>query len=138
VLVDDRSYYDTAGLVHHRTMWASPCEAGICLSAGRPTSYISWTPDHPRGLVPEDVTAVLLPPDDAVGRPNPYALWVVMDPDGSVSDVHGTSARGIRTAAVRVAGQGWRGRLYLLLQRKDALDSVVVRTTTGTMSYPTG
>lgn len=138
VLVDDRSYYDTAGLVHHRTMWASPCEAGICLSAGRPTSYISWTPDHPHGLVPEDVTAVLLPPDDAVGRPNPYALWVVMDPDGSVSDVHGTSARGIRTAAVRVAGQGWRGRLYLLLQRKDALDTVVVRTTTGTTSYPTG
>jgi hypothetical protein len=52
--------------------------------------------------------------------------------------VHGTSARGIRTAAVRVAGQGWRGRLYLLLQRKDALDTVVVRTTTGTTSYPTG
>jgi hypothetical protein len=88
--------------------------------------------------VPEDVTAVLLPPDDAVGRPNPYALWVVMDRDGSVLDVHGTSARGIRTAAVRVAGQGWRGRLYLVLQRKDALDAVVVRTTTGTTSYPTG
>jgi len=61
-----------------------------------------------------------------------------MDPDGGVLDVHGTSARGSRTAAVRVAGQGWRGRLYLLLQRKDALDTVVVRTTTGTTSYPTG
>lgn len=138
VLVDDRSYYDTAGLVHHRTMWASPCDEGICLSAGRPTSYISWTPDHPRGLVPEDVTAVLLPPDDAVGRPNPYVLWMVMDPDGSVLDVHGTCTRGIRTAAVRVAGEGWPGRLYLLLQRRDALDAVVVRTASGATAYPTG
>lgn len=136
VLVDDRSYYDTAGLVHHRTMWASPCEKGICLSAGRPTSFIAWTPDHPRGLVPEDVTAVLLPPDDATGRPNPYVLWAVLDPDGSVRDVHGTSTHGPDTAAVRVAGPGWTGRLYLLLQRRDALEEIVVRTTSGPSTYP--
>lgn len=137
VLVDDRGYYDVAGLVHHRTMWASPCEGDTCLSAGRPTSHVIWTPDHPRGLVPEDLTTVLLPPDDSVGRPNPYAFWAVLDPDGSVVDVHGTSSRGIRTDAVRIEGPGWKGRLYLLLQRKDALDTVVVRTANGSTSYPT-
>jgi hypothetical protein len=88
--------------------------------------------------VPEDVTTVLLPPDDSVGRPNPYAFWVVMDPDGAVLDVHGTSSRETRTDAVRVAGPGWTGRLFLLLQRKDALDTVVVRTASGSTSYPTG
>ena len=136
VLVDDRGYYDVAGLVHHRTIWASPCDRGICLSAGRPDAHVIWTPDHPRGLVPEDLTSLMLPPDDSVGRPNPYTFWMVMDPDGSVLDVHGTSSRDIRTDAVRIEGPGWTGRLYLLLQRKDALDTVVVRTVSGSTSYP--
>jgi hypothetical protein len=97
---------------------------------------VIWTPDHRRGLVPEDVTTALLPPDDSVGRPNPYTFWAVMDPDGSVLDVHGTSSSDIRTDAVRIEGPGWKGRLYLLLQRKDALDTVVVRTAGGSTSHP--
>ena len=59
-----------------------------------------------------------------------------MDPDGSVLDVHGTSAGGTRTDAVPVEGPGWKGRLFLLLQRKDSLDTVVVRTASGSTSYP--
>jgi len=54
-----------------------------------------------------------------------------------VLDVHGTSSRDIRTDAVRIEGPGWTGRLYLLLQRKGALDKVVVRTASGSTSYPT-
>ena len=69
--------------------------------------------------MPEDLTSAMLPPDDSVGRPNPYAFWVVMDPDGSVLDVHGTSSRDIRTDAVRIEGPGWTGRLHLLAAAQE-------------------
>ena len=136
VMVDDREYYDVSGLVQHRTMWAYPCEKVFCVSAGRPDAKIIWTGEHPKRPVPEDLSQVFLPPDEATNMRNPYGFWAVYDPQGTVRDVRTSSSSGAGAAAVQVAGPDWPGRLYLLLQPWDEVDAIAVRTAAGTKTYP--
>jgi hypothetical protein len=136
VLVDDRDYYDVAGLVQHRTIWAFPCQKVFCVAAGRPDSMITWTGEHPNRPVPEDLSQVFLPPDDTVGMRNPYGFWAVYDPHSEVRDVRTTAPLGgAGVAAVQVAQPGWPGRLYLLLAPWDEVKTIEVRTAVGTQAY---
>lgn len=139
VLVDDRSYYDVAGLVHHRSMWAAPCNQSLCLASGQPTSMVLAEAAPPRGerTKVEDITSMFLPPDDMVGRKNPFRAWVVYDPDRRDTGVWAKSARGHRVVdATRIAGPGWTGQAFVLLAPAGAVAEVVVDTRDGSESTP--
>ena len=139
VLVDDRSYYDVAGLVRHRSMWAAPCEGSLCVASGKPTSYTSDQVRQPRGARAKvhEITSMFLPPDDMVGRRNPFQAWVVYDPDRRDTSVRATSATGRRVAeARRIRGPGWTGQAFVLLAPAGSVARVVVDTPEGSESTP--
>lgn len=139
ILIDDRSSYDVAGLVRHRSMWASPCRSGgtaICMASGTPTNFSSLTVRA--GEQPQDITDLLLNPDDSEGMPQPWRLWVVADPGRGVLGVRANTRTGGEIEAVRRRGPSWTGQLYVLLARGADVDSLTVRTTDGSRSYPKG
>jgi hypothetical protein len=139
VLVDDRSYYDVAGLVHHRSMWAAPCNQSLCLASGKPTSMVLDRVPPPRGASTEveDISSMFLPPDDMVGRKNPFRTWVVYDPERRDTLVWGRSASGERVAeAKRITGPRWSGQAFVLLAPAGAVADVVVDTRDGSESTP--
>lgn len=141
VLVDDRSYYDVAGLVHHRSMWAAPCNESLCLASGKPTSMVAGEAAPPRGKHTRvrDISSMFLPPDDMVGRKNPFRVWVVYDPARRDTGVWARSASGDRVAeAKRITGPGWRGQAFLLLAPAGAVTEVVVDTPDGSESSQVG
>jgi hypothetical protein len=133
VLVDDRDYYDVTGLVHHRSMWAVPCGKQLCMAAGNPSSLV--LDDVPSGdghpLV-RDESSLFLPPDDLVGRPQPYGLWVVYDPGRRFDAVYARDPVGRRVAVgVRLEGRGWTGRAYAVLAPRRQVGDIAVETPTG-------
>jgi hypothetical protein len=136
VLVDDRDYYDTAGLVHHRSMWALPCGKALCIAAGNPSSFIS-DEVAPGGTHPrvQDVSSLFLPPDDLVGRPQPYGLWVVYDPGRRFTAVYARGPDGHRVAVgVRLQRRGWAGRAYAVLAPRRQVTDIAVEPPTGLTS----
>ena len=140
VLVDDRPYYDASGFRRHRSLWASPCGRALCLAAGRPRSYVAarvrLDSGHP---AVQDLTDVFLPPDDLVGKKQPLGLWVVYDPDRTVTDVYARDASGHRVVdARRVAGPGWTGPAYFVLAGKAQVVDVAVESPDGMTSTETG
>jgi hypothetical protein len=139
VLVDDRSYYDVAGLVRHRTMWAAPCGASLCLASGKPTSMVTAQLRDGARPVAEDLSSMFLPPDDSVGRKNPYGFWVVYDPQRTYTGVAARNAEGHRTVdAVRIGGPDWSGQAFALLAPKRSVADVVVDTPDGPRVLPIG
>ena len=135
VLVDDRSTYDEAGLVKHRTIWASQCGPRICVVGGTPNGFV--LPEIKAAQPPGDITSLLLPPDDMVGRTRSLVLWVVYDADRSVSSIVMRLRDGSTLPAKRISGPGWRGRAYFALGRPDEVQSVQVRHRGGTTTtYP--
>ena len=140
VLLDDRSYYDTAGLVHHRTIWVTPCGEKFCLTAGQPTSYVAADAGLSDGRpVPLDLTSAFLPPDDTVGMRNPYLLYVVADPHRDVTRVWARTARGRSVAEARLlTAPNWSGRAYVVLAPADRTAAIAVRTADGFTATPVG
>lgn len=139
VLVDDRSYYDVAGLVHHRSMWAAPCDQSLCLASGKPTSMVLDDVPPPRGVRTKvkDISSMFLPPDDMVGRKNPFRAWVVYDPERRDTLVWGRSASGDRVVdAKRITGPRWKGQAFVLLAPAGAVAEVVVDTRDRSESTP--
>jgi hypothetical protein len=134
VLVDDRPYYDVAGLVHHRSMWVEPCGRRVCTASGQPSSMVLFKTR--RDTAPLDASSAFLPPDDNEGRPDPWGLWLVNDAEGSVREVHASTRDGGRVTAQGFTGPGWTGRLYALVARYQDVDSIVVRTEEGSRTYP--
>lgn len=135
VLVDDRSSYDEAGLVKHRTIWASQCGPRICVVGGTPNSMV--LPEIKAGQPPGDITSLLLDPNLMVGRTRSLVLWVVYDADRSVTSIVMRLRDGTTLPAKRISGPGWRGRAYFALGRPDEVQSVQVRHRGGTTTtYP--
>ena len=135
VLVDDRSSYDAAGLVKHRTIWASQCGPRICVVGGTPSSMV--LPEIKAAQPPGDITSLLLDPDDITGRTRSLVLWVIYDADRRVSSVTMRLRDGTTLPAKRISGPGWRGRAYFALGRPDEVTSVQVRHRDGgTTTYP--
>lgn len=137
VLLDDRASYDVAGLVRHRSLWASPCRPGgtaLCLASGTPTGFSALTVHA--GPRQQDVTDVFLDPDDSEGRPQAWRLWVVVDAGRTVLDVHATTRSGRDVEAVRRRGPGWVGQVYAVLARKADVDSLTVRVGDLSRTYP--
>ncbi|HVQ18927.1 MAG TPA: hypothetical protein VMT27_07815, partial [Actinomycetes bacterium] len=135
VLVDDRSTYDVAGLVKHRTIWASQCGPRICVVGGTPNGMV--LPEIKAGQPPGDITSLLLDPNDMVGRTRSLVLWVVYDANRSVSSIVMRLRDGTTRPAARFSGPGWRGRAYFAVGRPDEVQSVQVRHRGGTTTtYP--
>ncbi len=135
VLVDDRSTYDVAGLAKHHTIWASQCGPRICLVGGTPNGFV--LPEIKAAQPPGDITSLLLPPDDMVGRTRSLVLWVVYDANRSLTSVTMRLRDGTTRPAARISGPGWRGRAYFALGRPDEVQSVQVRHRGGTTTtYP--
>ena len=135
VLVDDRSSYDEAGLVKHRTIWASQCGPRICVVGGTPSSMV--LPEIKAAQPPGDITSLLLDPDDMVGRTRSLVLWVIYDADRRVRAVTMRLRDGTTLPAKRLSGPGWRGRAYFALGRPDEVTSVQVHHRGGTTTaYP--
>jgi hypothetical protein len=137
VLIDDRSYFDVAGLVRHRSMWAAPCDESLCLASGKPTSMLLDQAPPPRGERPDvrDISSMFLPPDDMVGRRNPFRTWLVYDPEGRDTRVWARSASGRRVVeAKRITGPGWSGQAFVLLAPAGAAAEIVVDTADGSES----
>ncbi len=85
VLVDDRAVYDYSGLVtRHRSMYVAPCGARLCWETGRPTGMVIGRLRADVPTVAQDVSSLFFEPDDLVGRDNPFGMWAVWDPDGTV------------------------------------------------------
>jgi hypothetical protein len=85
VLVDDRAVYDYSGLVtRHRSMYVAPCGARLCWETGRPTGMVIARLRADVPTVAQDVSDLFFEPDDLVGRDNPFGMWAVWDPDGTV------------------------------------------------------
>jgi hypothetical protein len=136
VLVDDRDYYDTAGLVRHRSIWVAPCSKQLCVAAGRGTSYVTdEVPSggtHPRV---QEETSLFLPPDDTVGRPQPLGLWVVYDPGGDYTAVYARTRTGRHLAqGVRLTGPAWVGQAYAVLAPRKQVSDIAVATPHGLTS----
>jgi hypothetical protein len=136
VLIDDRSSYDVAGLVRHRSLWVSPCGDRLCLTSGSPTAMlVSKVAFDAR---PRDVSSMLVDPDDSEGRPKPWGLWILADPGRTVLAVRATTKDGRSIDAIRQRGPGWTGQVYAVLARKAAVDTITVRTVEGSRAYPEG
>ena len=135
VLVDDRSSYDVAGLVKHRTIWASQCGPRICLVGGTPSGMV--LPEIKAAQPPGDISFLLLDPDDIEGRTRSLVLWVIYDADRRVRSVTMKLRDGTTLPATKKSGPGWRGRAYFALGRPDEVKSVQVRHRGGgTTTYP--
>lgn len=116
VLVDRRGFYDVSGLLHDRTVWATPCGRKLCVRAGVRDSYA--IAEVAPGTPPSDLSTAFLPPDDMVGIAPPYAFVVVHQPDATVTwrDTAGTVHEAQRI------GDAW----YVLAPH-DTLAEVVVQ-----------
>lgn len=136
VLIDDRSSYDVAGLVRHRSMWVSPCGRSLCLASGTPTAMLMDTV-RADGL-PRDVSSMLVDPDDSEGRPKPWGLWIVADPGRTVVGVHATTRAGREVEAVRHRGPRWSGQVYVVLARAETVATLTVQQVEGSRTYPKG
>lgn len=126
LLVDDRSYYDGAGLVRHRSMYAHRCRKGMCLTSGNLTGGIG-TSVQP-GTVPRDVTSVFLPPDEHATLTHPYGLWALYDVEGEVSEVTADLRHGGPVHAQRFYDSTWPGQLHVLLAPFDEVVKITVRS----------
>jgi hypothetical protein len=135
LVVDDRAYYDTAGLSSRRAIWVTPCERNrVCVTGGIETSMITARL-RPGGLEPRDLTAVFLPPDEMVGKRSPYLLVGLWDRDTEVTGVTWTDSSGNVTPIEALTGS-WEGRVFLVLAPDDDIRSVEVRLPTGATSFP--
>lgn len=90
-LLDRRGYYDVAGLLHDRELWAAPCGRQVCLRAGVRDAFVA--DEVSRGVPPTDATSMFLPPDDMVGIRPPYAFVVVHEPGATVGWLDRAGAR---------------------------------------------
>ena len=124
-LVDDRTYYDGAGLVRHRTLYAHACRKTICLTSANRTG--SSGTSLPPGSTPRDVSRFFLPPDEQFGRTERYGLWALYDVDGEVSGVTAYLRHGAPVHAQEFYRDPWPGQLYVLLAPLDEVVKITVR-----------
>ncbi len=129
VLVDDRSYYDVAGLVRHRSLWAAQCGRRVCLSSGQPDAFTT-TSLRPDGR-PHDLTSLVVPADQTVGRTLTLGLWAVYDRDETVTSVRVERRDGTDLPAVRLTGRGWTGRIHVVAAPPRQVVSVALDTVDG-------
>lgn len=134
VLVDDRPYYDVAGLMAHRSIYAAPCQRGVCWAAGNPTSMM--VDDRPvrADLKPVDVSDLFLPPDEMVGKNNPFGLWALYDPAARINGLSLEAADGTVIRADELRGPDWDGTLFVVLARFDDVAAVTVHPRGGETS----
>jgi hypothetical protein len=120
VLLDDREFYNPAGVVGHRSLYAYPCGEDLCLAAsdGEGAEGDVLT----AGTTPTDLTDVFLPDEPLRDRDPPFVLLGVYDRDEELDRVawQGPATRGPRRAEA-VDGPGWTGRLLVALAPYDAV-----------------
>jgi hypothetical protein len=118
VLVDDREYYNPAGLVMHRSIFAFPCGDQVCLTATDGDSLRSET--VAADGAPEDLTEFFLPDESLQDRPPPYSFLAVYDAEDELPRVTWDPGRGGQQQPVEPVDAGpWTGRLFLLLAAHD-------------------
>lgn len=130
VVVDDRAYYDVAGVPRRRMIWVEPCGRRVCLTAGIETSHVSGA-IRAGAFRPQDKTFSFLPPDDMVGRRSPYLLYAVYDRLDEVARVSWDSRAGDITWVEPVARGGWQGQLFLVLAPYDEFGVLTVHPRDG-------
>jgi hypothetical protein len=117
-LVDDRSYFNAAGLVMHRSIYAFRCGEEICLTATDGDFLRSQTVTGDG--IPEDLTDFFLPDQPLQDEPPPYSFLAVYDHDDSLARVGWDSGRGGMLQWVEpTRGGSWPGRLFLVLAGHD-------------------
>lgn len=131
VRVDDRASYDVAGLAMRRSIWAEPCDQGVCLTAGAKHTTITTGPVRPDPFRPEDRTSQLADPDDVVGQDSAYRLFAVYDRDDELSHVSWATKDGRRTRVQPIFGGGWPGQLFLVLAPTDEFSTLTVHPRDG-------
>ena len=131
VRVDMRNSYDVAGLVRRRSIWAEPCDRGVCLTAGSRTATITTGPVRPDPFRPEDRTEQLADPDDVVGQRSAYRLFAVYDRDGELARVSWDTKGGRVTWVEPIPGGGWPGQLFLVLAPSDDFGVLTVHPKEG-------
>ncbi|MEO5709476.1 MAG: hypothetical protein ABIQ59_06610 [Nocardioidaceae bacterium] len=77
---------------------------------------------------------MLLDPDAMVGRRAGLVLWAVYDADDSIDSAATQHRDGSTRPAEMVRGPGWRGRLLLLLDEPDRVQSVTLHRRDGTVA----
>lgn len=125
VLVDDRAYYNAAGVVRHRSLYAFRCGEDVCFAASDGTDV---TAEFVRGdTVPKDLTPVFLPDHPLQDQPPPYSFLAVYDPDEQVTRVAWEPSRGGMLTWVDPMDDGaWPGNLFLVLAPHDPDGTVLV------------
>jgi hypothetical protein len=137
VLVDDRTTYDESGLAQHRSVWAAPCGARLCVQGGTPLGYV--IADLRATPAPQDLTSLLLDPDAMVGRRRALVLWGVYDGRGDVEQVQARRDDGRLVDATVLQGPGWDGPLHLVLAASGTVDALLVRHADGRVTtHPAG
>lgn len=127
LLIDDREFYDGIGLVRHRSIWAEPCGEQMCFSAihDRTSMVTTQTTARDEGR-PRDLSDVFWPPDEMVGRTNPYAFYVLHDPDDEIRELRGEDEDGTVRVSQAFTDSSWPGRLHALLVPASSVASVTV------------
>jgi hypothetical protein len=131
VQIDDRASYDTAGLARRRSIWAEPCDGGVCLTAGAKKTTITTGRVRPDPFRPQDRTSQLADPDDMVGKESAYRLFAVYDRDGELSRVSWDTKDGRSTRVQPIFGGGWPGQLFLVLAPTEEFSTLTVRPREG-------
>ena len=117
VFLDDRAVYDYSGLViRHRSMYVAPCGARLCWDTGRPTSMVTARLRADVPTIAQDVSSLFFEPDDLVGRANPFGMWAVWDPDGTVRALRAGLGGGVVRQSQTFTDPSWRGAvLYVVV-----------------------
>ncbi len=134
LVVDDRAYYDTAGLTSRRAIWVTPCGRNrLCVTGGIETSTVTARL-RPGALDPSDLTGMFLPPDEMVGKRSPYLLVGLWDRDSELTGVTWTDGSGDANPVEALTG-GWEGRVFLALAPDDDIRSIELQLPARTMSF---
>ena len=131
VFVDDRAAYDHAGLVtSHRSTWVAPCGARLCWQAGEATGYVAASLRANVPTIAQDVSSLLFDPDVMVGRHNPFGMWAVWDPDGTVRALRAVLEGGrVRESQVFTDPSWGGGVLHVVVAPRAATRWVETETT---------
>lgn len=118
VLVDDREYYNAAGVIQHRSLYGFPCGVDVCFAATADTEEMLG--EFVRGDgVPKDLTSMFLPEEQLRDRPPPYSFLAVYDRGDEIARVAWEPSRGGMLQWAEPVDGPWTGQLFLLLAQHD-------------------
>lgn len=116
-------------------MYVAPCGARLCWETGRPTGMVVARIRADVPTVAQDVSDLFFEPDDLVGRDNPFGMWAVWDPDGSVRALRVGLEGGRVRESQTFTDSSWRdGVLHVVVALRASTRWVETETSDGAVA----